>query len=154
MPLKTRHFLELALSAARVSDEKKASEVRVFDVHRFSTLADFYVLSTVDSSTQLQALHNHISQKVKDDFGLNPLRQDGTGSTQWFVLDYGGAVVHLMHRSARDFYALERLWEEARELDWKSGEPVKKPARARPAAKPRAKAAARAKTRRAVSTKR
>lgn len=120
MTLKTKNFMEAARFAAVCCDDKKALDILVADVTRLLSLADFYVLATVESSTQLQALQDHIDFRVKQEFGINPVRQDGSGSSQWRVMDYGGFVVHIMHRTAREFYGLERLWEGARPVEWQS----------------------------------
>ncbi len=135
MTLQPRDFLALARQAARICDDRKARDIRLLDVRRSSGLADYFVLATAESSTHLQAVQHHITQNLKDAHGLVPLHRDGAGSAQWTVLDYGGLVIHLMHPQAREFYQLERLWEDARPVEWaEDGEPpVKRPPRARPA---------------------
>jgi ribosome-associated protein len=80
--------------------------VVLLDVRRVYTVADFYVVATAESSPQLQALQDNLDLKLKEDYGLNPLRRDGRGSSAWSVLDYGGLVVHLMSPAALEFYGL------------------------------------------------
>lgn len=140
-----RRFLEIGRAAARWCDEKKAQDVLLLDVRKSSDLADFYVLATADSAPQLHAVQDHVAHRVKEDFGLNTLRQDA--SPQWSVLDYGGVVVHVMHRSARDFYALERLWESAKLMDWSAAAPapVRKPSSSGAASRARSRTAKRSK---------
>jgi ribosome-associated protein len=109
--------------AAACASDKKARDILLLDVRRFSSLADFYLLATVDSSPQLQAALDHVEDTLREDRDLRPLRRDGRGSAQWAVLDYGGLVVHVLHAAARQFYGLERLWEGARAVTWEAASP-------------------------------
>lgn len=116
-PASARRFLAAARLAARGADDKKARDVRLWDVRRFSGVTDFYVVATCDSIPQMQAAENTIDETLKKS-GLRPLRREGRGSAPWRVLDFGGVVVHLLTESARLFYGLERLWEGAKAMPW------------------------------------
>jgi ribosome-associated protein len=111
-------FLSPAKRAAQCADDKKAEKILLLDIRRFSSVADFCVLATVDSPALMRALEDHIGSTLEDDFGLRTIRQEGKTSAQWLVMDFGGLVVHLMHPQARNFYGLERLWEDAKEIAW------------------------------------
>lgn len=118
MTIRSKDFLAIGRAAAQCGSDKKALDVTLMDVRRFSSLADYYLVASTESNTHLRAVQEHIAEKIKERFGLDPLRGDGYHSSQWTVLDYGGLVVHLMHSKAREFYGLERLWDGARVLDW------------------------------------
>jgi ribosome-associated protein len=122
--LRSRDFLGVARAAAGACADKKAEDVRVFDARRLSGIADYYVLASVASPPQMLAVREEIDRRIKSEFGLDPLHREGRSGAQWTVLDYGGAVVHVMHRSAREFYGLERLWEGARPVQWESRVPA------------------------------
>ena len=113
----TSPFRAVAKTASAAADDKKARNIRVYDTGGSSGVADYFLLATVDSAPQMNAVEEEIDRRVKTDHGLYPLRRDGRGSRQWQVLDYGGLVVHLMTETARVFYGLERLWEHARSLE-------------------------------------
>ena len=113
-----RRFRSAAQAAARAADDKIATDVLVFDVHRTSSVADYYVLVSVESSTHLTAVVDAVSRRLREDFQLHAIHQDGRHSDQWAVLDYGGLMVHILRREAREFYALERLWEGAKRMSW------------------------------------
>ncbi len=132
----SRHFQAAAKTAALAADDKKAEDVVLLDVRRFSGLADFYLLASAGSSPQLQAVADHIEENLKERHALSPIRRDGSGSVTWKVLDYGGLVVHLMHSSTRAFYGLERLWDGARPVSWQNvpARSGKRPDRRRPGA--------------------
>jgi len=118
-PLRRKDFLALARLAARCADEKKAEDVTLLDLSKTAGMADYFLLASVESQPQMQAVYDHIMRHVRDDYGLVPLHRDGIGSPQWTVVDYGGLVVHLFHQSAREFYGLERLWGDAKLLEWR-----------------------------------
>lgn len=110
-------FRAVAKTAQAAADDKKARQIRIYDTGGTSGVADYFLLATVDSAPQMNAVEAEIDRRVKADHGLDPLRRDGRSSAQWQVLDYGGLVVHLMTEKARVFYGLERLWEHARALE-------------------------------------
>lgn len=87
-------------------------------MRRSSTLADYFVLATVDSGPQSSAVAKEIELQVKALSGGRALRSDGGDRAAWRVLDFGGLVVHLMTEPVRAFYGLERLWELARPIPW------------------------------------
>ncbi len=113
----------LARAAARAADDKKARDVKLFDVRRSSTFADYFVLATVDSGPQASAVAKEIDLQVRALSGGRALRFDGGDRAAWRVLDFGGLVVHLMTEPVRTFYGLERLWELARVVPWAASTP-------------------------------
>jgi ribosome-associated protein len=113
-----KRFLSAAKLAATAADDKMASDILLLDVKKSSAVADYYVLASVDSSTQLSACADHVVRRLRETFKLHPLHSDRRRSDHWAALDFGGLVVHVLHRQAREFYALERLWEEARRVKW------------------------------------
>ncbi|HMX94375.1 MAG TPA: ribosome silencing factor [Elusimicrobiota bacterium] len=132
-----RRFLAAARLAARGADDKKARDIRPWDVRRLSGAADFYVVATCDSNPQIQAAEDAIEESLKEK-GLRPLRREGRGSAPWRVLDFGGLVVHLLTESARLFYGLERLWEGAKSMPWaeRAARASARPSRSRRAPNP------------------
>ena len=79
---------ELALLAARALSDKKGKEIRVLEIAELTTLADYFVLATGASNTQINAL-----------------------------LDYGCIAIHVFNQEAREFYGLERLWQDGKPVD-------------------------------------
>ncbi len=118
MTFRSRDFLAAAQCAAVCADDKKAKDIHLLDVKRHSNLADYYILATADSHPQIQAVRKLIDDRFKNKFGLTPIHRDGRDSAHWLVMDYGGLVIHIMDEHARQYYALERLWENARLIDW------------------------------------
>lgn len=109
-------FRAAVRTAAAAADDKKARNIQIHDAQGSSSIADFFLLATVDSPPQMAAVEEEIDRRVKGEHGLDPVRRDGRSSQFWHVLDYGGFVVHVMTEKARIFYGLERLWEHTRAL--------------------------------------
>jgi ribosome-associated protein len=109
-------FLKLARKAARIADDKKGSDIVILNVKRLTIVADYFLIVTVTSAPQMRAVLDAIDATVKQEDGIDPLRREGTRGGTWAVLDYGGLVVHVMTPETRAFYALEKVWNEARRI--------------------------------------
>ena len=107
--------LEKAKAIARALDEKKATEIRIIDISEVSILGDYFVLASGNSSTQVQALANEV-EKALAEKGEHYRRMEGYQSASWILLDYSDVIVHIFHAQTREFYSLERLWADAREI--------------------------------------
>lgn len=107
---------EMALLAAKALDEKKGREVRVLSVGDITSLADYFVICSGSSNTQINALCDYV-EKVLSEQGETPLHREGYRGGTWVLLDYGCIAVHVFNEEARDFYALERLWQDGTPLD-------------------------------------
>lgn len=108
---------EGAVMAAKEALEKKAKDVLVIDLRGLSSVTDFFVICTGDSDIQVQAIAEHVKDKLKE-AGFDLLRMEGYLHAQWVLLDFGDFVVHVFHHEARAFYSLERLWGDAPQVDF------------------------------------
>ncbi|MBR1747864.1 MAG: ribosome silencing factor [Clostridia bacterium] len=90
---------------------KKATDITVIDVAEQTIIADFFIIATGKSTSQVKALTESLEEKGEEK-GLTLLRRDGEREARWVVMDYGGVIVHIFNDSTRDFYALEKLWEK------------------------------------------
>ena len=108
---------ELAIIAAKALDEKKGKEIAAIEVTEQTTLADFFVIATGSSNTQINALCGSVEKALKEQADEMPLRREGYRDGTWVLLDYGSVVVHVFSAEAREFYALERLWNDGTRID-------------------------------------
>ncbi len=108
---------EMAILAAKALDEKKGQEITAIEVTEQTTLADYFVLATGSSNTQINALCGAVEKVMKEQAGENPLRREGYRDGTWVLLDYGSVVVHVFSQEAREFYSLERLWNDGKVVD-------------------------------------
>ena len=107
---------ELAILAAKALDGKKGEEIKVMEVTDLTTLADYFVICTGGSNTQINALCDAVEEKLETEAGEKPLHREGHRGGIWVLLDYGCLVVHVFNSEAREFYGLERLWSDAKPL--------------------------------------
>ncbi|TQI65921.1 ribosome silencing factor [Clostridium sp. KNHs216] len=108
--------LELAKETVKILDEKKAMDLKAIGIKDISVLADYFVFSTGTSSTHVKSLAEEVEFKLKQ-LGVSPEHVDGYRSNSWVLLDYGNVMVHIFTADAREFYNLDRLWQDAEKID-------------------------------------
>lgn len=107
---------ELAKAIVRVLDSKKARGLKVLYVGDKTVIADYFVLCTGTSNTQLRALSAELEEKLAE-AGIYPGHIEGYNEASWIIMDYASVIVHIFDRETRNFYNLEKLWGEAEEID-------------------------------------
>lgn len=108
--------LELAESAIRALDEKKAEDIKLIKVQDVSALADYFVIATGSSSTHVKALADEVEFKLKQG-GTPPNHTEGYRSNSWILIDYGSVVVHVFTPESRSYYDLDKLWRDGETVD-------------------------------------
>lgn len=108
---------ETALLLAKALDSKKGKSIKVLETGHLTTLADFFVLCSATSTTQIKALSDACEKAMKEQAGELPHHIEGHRGGTWLLLDFSAVVVHIFDEEAREFYDLERLWSDAREVD-------------------------------------
>ena len=81
---------------------------------------DYFVICEGDSSTQVKAIADNISKRLKDELGAYPNHIEGSGGSTWVCLDYFNTVVHVFYRETRSFYELEELWGDAKMTEYET----------------------------------
>lgn len=108
------HSKKLSEVVAHGMLEKKAEEVVILDLRRVkSAVADFFVIGTGNSDTQLDSIAESIEKEVKEQLNERPWHREGTQHKEWVLLDYVTVVAHVFLRERREFFALEELWGDA-----------------------------------------
>ena len=102
---------EIADAIYEILDSKKARDVKVVAVADKTIIADYFVLCTGNSSTQVRALADEVEYKLGL-AGLDAAHVEGRDSNSWRALDYSSVIVHVFDREARDFYNLDKLYAE------------------------------------------
>jgi len=103
----------LACAAARFLDDKKAKDIAILDISNVSVMADYFVITSVDTSTQVKALTSNVRELVKKNFGRIPTGEENDTKNRWNLLDYGDVIVHILHTEERETYAIEKFWNHA-----------------------------------------
>lgn len=106
---------QIAELAIKALDDKKATDIKLLKTDEITILADYFVICTATSTTQIKTLSEE-TDKVLSEAGEPPLRVEGFKSGGWVLLDFGCVVVHIFLEETREFYGLERLWGDAKEI--------------------------------------
>ena len=107
---------ELAEIAVKALDSKKGKEIRLIRIDKITTLAEYFVICTGTSNTQINALGDEMEKELTL-AGEELLHREGYRGGTWVLLDYGCVVVHIFNDEARKFYSLEHLWADGEEVD-------------------------------------
>jgi len=106
---------QTARLAVEALQEKKGLDIALLDLtHIGNSVADYFIICTGNSDTQLGALTDSVEKELKEKIQQTPWRKEGTQQNQWVILDYIDVVVHIFMKSTRQFYDLENLWGDAK----------------------------------------
>ena len=106
----------MALELAKALDSKKGHDIQVLKTGDLTTLADYFVICTATSTTQIKALADACEKNLKEQ-GEPPHHVEGHRGGTWVLMDFSAVVVHIFDDEARKFYDLERLWQDAEKVD-------------------------------------
>jgi len=109
--------LDLAKAAYLALDSKKAFDIRVIEIEKISTIADYFVIADGSNASQVEAMVDEVQLVLHRDFSLEPKRVEGARNSGWILLDYGDIVIHVFSSEDRLFYDLERVWRDGKTLD-------------------------------------
>ena len=109
---------EIAYAVTKALDEKKGMDIKLLKIDRVSSLADYFLICTGTSITHVKTLCDYSEYTLEQLVELM-LGREGHRGNSWELLDYGTIVIHVFTEDAREFYALERLWADAEQVDLK-----------------------------------
>ncbi|MFT4186101.1 MAG: ribosome silencing factor [Micrococcaceae bacterium] len=109
---------ENAKLIANVASDKLANNVVIFDVQGRFPLADYFVIASGDNERQVNAIVDGIREKMLKQKQQSPLRVEGRSEGRWVLLDYADIIVHVQHKEDREFYALDKLWQDCPRLEF------------------------------------
>ena len=93
-------------------DDGKAEDIRVLDVRGMTSITDYMVVASGRSARQVKALMDRVIEAARKK-NICPLGVEGETVGEWLLIDFGDVVVHTMRPETRDFYQLERLWDQS-----------------------------------------
>lgn len=93
--------------------DKKAEEITILDVHELTTLADKFVICHASTDVQIKAIADSVVKHTKEQLNEKPWKEEGRDSRRWVILDYVNVVVHIFKKELREYYALEKMWNDA-----------------------------------------
>ena len=104
---------KLAQLCRDYADNKKAESIVILDVRKISSVTDYFVIASGTSEPHLRAIHDAITDGLREDYGVRPGATDGSVRDAWQVLDFFDVIVHVMRQDVRERYDLEGLWGDA-----------------------------------------
>ncbi len=107
---------DLAIRMAQILNEKKAESVTVLKVDDVTMLTSYFVIASGTSTTHVGALADELEFELAKE-AQKPYASEGYDSKNWILLDYGSVITHVFVPNTREYYDLERLWEEGEEVD-------------------------------------
>lgn len=107
---------EKCLLICQLLSDKKAGDIVYIDVSEKTSLCDYFIVCSGRSSTQVKSLAENLEEKLEKEYGEMPRRREGVREGRWAVVDYADVIVHIFSDEERDFYNLERLWEDGKNI--------------------------------------
>lgn len=107
---------EQSILTAKAISSKKGLNIKLIEIGDISALADYMVIATGTSSTHVKAIAEEVEYQL-DEAGISVSHIEGYRSNSWILLDYVDVIVHIFSDEAREFYDLERLWQDGKEID-------------------------------------
>ena len=104
----------IAEVALKALNAKKGIDIELINVSELTNIADWFVLASGTSNIHVKSLVDEVEALVKEECEVAPKRVEGYATAQWILMDYGDVIVHVFHPEAREFYSLERLYNEGR----------------------------------------
>ena len=100
---------DFAEACAYLVSEKRGKKITIIDLRDKSIEADYFVICSASSTTQVRAIAEFVDDELCK-IGYNIVHRDI--DTKWSALDYSDVIVHVFYNEVRDYYQLERLWED------------------------------------------
>ena len=104
---------KFACIVARFLDDKLASDISILNISNVSSFADYFVICSAQTSTQVKSLTENLAEKVKSNFARLPLGKENDQKNRWNLIDYGDVVVHILQQDERQTYAIEKFWNNS-----------------------------------------
>ena len=112
---------KIADKIVNILDIKKGGDIKLLEVHSRTVIADYFVICTANSTTQVKSLADELEYQMTL-CNTPPAHTDGMGRGEWSVLDFSSVIVHIFIKSAREFYKLDKLWGDTTEFEINSEE--------------------------------
>lgn len=112
------HAVDSSILSRQIVDiieEKQAADILLLDIGEHTSIADYFVIATINNPRQAKAIEDDLMQKLRIEQNIRPLNMEGVDNrgAGWALLDYGDVVIHLFTEEARAHYDLEGVWEKA-----------------------------------------
>jgi len=107
--------LDIAKFMVQILDMKKAKDIKLIHVEERTVIADYFVIATGNSTTQVSSLCEEVEFRLSQ-YGIAPTHNEGSRGDSWILSDYNCVILHVFNQESRDFYKLEKLYSEGSEI--------------------------------------
>lgn len=107
---------QLMRQVVDAADDKKANDIVALNLQHISLVADYFVICHGNSDTQVQSISTEIKKRAEESGAR--VRIEGMDTARWVLIDMGDVVAHVFHRDEREYYSLERLWSDAKAVEF------------------------------------
>ncbi len=107
---------DVALKIVAAARDKKALDIKVLDMRPVAGFCDYFVIASGNSLRQVNAIAQGIADELAKDKIKSLSKVASEDQSGWIVLDFSSVIVHIFNKPVRDFYALERLWSDAKKV--------------------------------------
>lgn len=101
----------LALKMAEILDQKGALDIQVLEVTHLTSVTDYFIIASGRNVMSVRSLSEDLEDKLAEE-DILPRRKEGMHESRWIVLDYASVIVHIFHPEERQYYNIERLWQD------------------------------------------
>ena len=101
----------LASKIAEILDNKGATDIQIIEVGHMTSITDFFVVASGRNVQNVSSLAEDLEDRLAEE-GVEPRRKEGKNGARWIVLDYAHVIVHIFHPEERQYYNIERLWQD------------------------------------------
>jgi len=108
--------LDKARLCLKIIKERKALTPVMFELGKLTSLTDYFLIASGNSSRQVQAIARHLTRRMREE-GFRAYGVEGEREGHWVLMDYGDVVIHIFYEPVREVYDLEGLWIEAPRID-------------------------------------
>jgi ribosome-associated protein len=108
---------QLAVTCAKLCEDKKAANIIILDVRDLTYIADYFIVCSTNNERQARAITDELRVAMRE-LGLRELGVEGVNDARWILQDFGDLVIHIFHESQREFYDIEGLWADAKQVKW------------------------------------
>ena len=102
---------DMVKTAYTALEDKKGHDICVIDISQISILADYFIICDGSSDSQVHALTDNVEEQMHK-AGYEQKQREGQRSSSWVLLDYGDVIIHIFDKENREFYNLERIWND------------------------------------------
>ncbi len=110
--MNSERIINIAVNAL---NDKKAKNINAIHVGELTVIAEYFIIATATSQNHIKSLADFLEEKLEvAGFNANHIEGKATG---WLLLDFDGVVIHIFTADAREYYSLDRMWNDGEKLD-------------------------------------